>query len=167
MTSMNVRPLIAAALLQGPAVFSRLLAQVPTPAPEMVPQLSGNIANLTAGGVLIWYLWYTQSRSVPKMMSDYHTEQAAARGQFLGVMKELMANNATSLAEARVQFGEIIERERIYHNEQMELLRARVHDIANSSQQGTLKLCEAMHGLCEMTSKLERMIDARSPKGAA
>ena len=138
---------VAVTVLHGiPLAASVLLAQADQ-AGQQLPQVAAGLSNMTAGGVLIWYLWYTQSRSMPKATAD-----------FLSSMEKQTAMYTAAQADARVQFGEVIERERAYHNEQMELLRARVHGMSDNMMQANMKAYEIMQQTATAVCRLEEII---------
>lgn len=123
--------LFAAAELVGAAIS--LLAAT---AADAIPGIEGfpfkfDLNNTAAVGVLAWYAWHTASRTIPQIIADSRQEVMALTNKFV---QELAANRAS--------YEGMADRDRIYHNDQMEKLRERVHEQANFAQQMALKTQE-------------------------
>lgn len=119
----------------------------------------GFFGNAGALGMLGWYLWYTQSRSMP---ADRRHFLAALEKQAEMHQKAIEKNqemHQKAIETARSQFMEVIERERCYHNEQQELLRSRVHEMANAFQASQLKLFEALNNVYTAADKLVQVAE--------
>ena len=74
------------------------------------------ISTLTPSGILIWYLWYTQTKTFPEMVRDHKSELIQAQVAFT---ETLAAERTTRIAELREAFASTLKAERTTRIEEL------------------------------------------------
>jgi len=95
-------------------VFANLLATsaiclLAAEAAETVDNIFATIATLTPSGVLIWYLWYTQTKTFPDMVREHKAELMAVQAGFVETLSE---ERKTRVQELREAFASTLKSER-------------------------------------------------------
>jgi hypothetical protein len=140
----------AVSLLTG---WLPLLADA-TSLPDAMP-FKFDLNNMTPVGVLAWYAWHNSARVLPRLIHDNQEQVTALTKQYMAHVTELIAKSGGELAAARMQFDQMLQAERKYSQEQTELLRDRVHDMANTANAGLLQVVSAVEHLAKLAGVVE------------
>lgn len=102
-----------------------------------------DINNFTAVSVLAWYAWHNASRVVPKLVTDNQEQVMNMAKMNQSSIESMTSRYVADLSTARNQFEAMLERERKWGQEQTELLRERVHEMAQLAQNQSLEVVKA------------------------
>lgn len=96
-----------AALAISTATFA-LLAQVADVPATGIPAV---VTTMTSTGVLVWYLWFSTTKTIPNLIARFEAQ--------LDEMREVFVSEQKALREV---FEKQMESQRIYHRSQIDAL---------------------------------------------